>query len=263
MCPYAPQVTTHFFQAYSHPLETDDFQRLLAQIISNAKSSNSQTRASTVQLFETITTSSRSRNVDGLAFVAVSELLNLPKTGKSSGPDHRVALYSMLSFLKPSADVSPLLISTSTPLLAKETHEGATAVLAAALPPHVLYIIGDDDSKTTLSAETTALIAKEMNNAKPAVRRAFCTLAGSVFFEGESELITAKATAFAKAVLPSFEKNMQTVAANPLNSSGGPLEGYVALATLLGPFSQSGKFGTSLKSPFCLGPSSIDDTHCR
>jgi hypothetical protein len=44
-------------------------------------------------------------------------------------------------------------------------------------------------------------------------------------------------------VLPSFETSIKTVAANPLNATAGPLEGYIAIAVLLGPISRSGKFG--------------------
>lgn len=176
---------------------------------------------------------------DNLSRVAVPDLLNLPKSGKSAGPDHRIALYSMLAFLTPAATVSTALIQSTTPLLAKETQEGATSVLAAALPPHIIFLLREG----SLLPETTQLIAKEMSSAKPAVRRAFSGLAGSVFFQGQDLVETESGATFAKALLPSFESSLKTVSSNPLNSSGGPFEGYVAVATLLGPLSQSKKFG--------------------
>ena len=176
---------------------------------------------------------------DNLSRVAVPDLLNLPKSGKSAGPDHRIALYSMLGFLTPAATVSAALIQTTTLLLAKETHEGATSVLAAALPPHIIFLLREG----SLLPETTQLIAKEMSSVKPGVRRAFCGLAGSVFFHGQDVVETESGAAFAKALLPSFELSLKTVSSNPLNSSGGPFEGYVAVATLLGPLAQSKKFG--------------------
>jgi hypothetical protein len=37
-----------------------------------------------------------------------------------------------------------------------------------------------------------------------------------------------------------------------LNVSGGPLEGYIAVAVLLGPLSRTGKFGTSDEWEVCL-----------
>ena len=176
---------------------------------------------------------------NNLSRAAVPDLLNLPKSGKSAGPDHRIALYSMLGSLTPAATVSATLIQTTTPLLAKETNEGVTSVLAAALPPHIIFLLREE----SLLPETTQLIAKEMSSVKPGVRRAFCGLAGSVFFHGRDVVETESGIAFAKVLLPSFELSLKTVSSNPLNSSGGPFEGYVAVATLLGPFAQSKKFG--------------------
>lgn len=230
---------TQFFLAYKHPLEPSSFQRLLTQVINSSKSSSPVVRTNSVALFQALLTLNDPEDPHNLSRLAVSDLLALPKTGKTAGPDHRVALYLMLSFLPPSDGVSATLIQTSTPLLAKEPHEGATAVLAAALPPHIDFLLRE----SSLSSETTQLIAKEMSNSKPAVRKAFVGLAGSVFFNGQGTLETEKGVAFANALLPSFEACLKTVASNPLNSSGGPYEGYVAISVLLGPFAQSKKFG--------------------
>jgi hypothetical protein len=147
----------------------------------------------------------------------------------------------MLSFLPPSSGVSASVVESSTPLLAKETHEAAIAVLASALPPHLVFLLKTD---MAISAGTTHLIAKEMNNSKPVVRRAFASLAGRVFFEEDVDYSTGKAFEFAKAILPAFENSLKMVVGNPLNSTGGPLEGYIAVAVLLGPLSRTGKFGT-------------------
>jgi Generalcontrol nonderepressible 1 (Gcn1) N-terminal len=214
------------------------FHRVLTQIISSAKSSNTLVRTNSIQLFRTIVTRTKS---DDILSSTVAELLSLPKTGKSAGPDHRIALYSMLSFLTPSSSVSASIVETTTPLLAKETHEAAVAVLASALPPHLVFLLKNDAS---ISTATTTLIAKEMNSTKPGVRRAFASLSGRVFFEANVDFSAGKAFEFAKAILPAFENSLKTVAANPLNSNGGPLEGYIAVAVLLGPLSRTGKFGT-------------------
>lgn len=235
------KVAISFFRAYPHPLDSDAFRRILTQAINNAKSSNPLIRTNSVELFKTTTTGPASR-AHAHSQVAVPELLALPKSGKTAGPDHRVALYSMLALLPPSAATSPAVLQASTPLLAKETHEGATAVLAAALAPHIVFLLRDADAAALVPPETTALIAKEMTSAKAAVRRAFVTLAGSVFFS-DSGSWTEKATAFAKALLPSFENCLKVVAGNPLNASGGPLEGYISVAVLLGPLAQSGSSG--------------------
>lgn len=231
---------TKFFLVYSHPLDAELFKRVLAQIISSSKSNNALTRSNSIELFKALISHSNDDDPLNLASLAVSELLALPKTGKTGGPDHRVALYSMLTFLSSGSGVSSSLVESTIPLLAKETHEAATAVLAAALPPHVVFLL----SSSTLSPDVIQLIAKEMSSAKPAVRKAFSGLAGAIFFHEADIISKENGVAFAKTVVPSFESSLKTVSSNPLNSPGGPFEGYVALAVLLGPLSRSGKFGS-------------------
>jgi Generalcontrol nonderepressible 1 (Gcn1) N-terminal len=89
---------------------------------------------------------------------------------------------------------------------------------------------------------TASLIAKEMDNVRPVIRRAFCSVAGDALWEC-GELQTKEYLAFAAETLPSFEINLKNASANP-TSSTGPLEGYIALALFLGPYSRSHKFGT-------------------
>ena len=230
---------TRFFIAYPQPLDIDSFQRVLAQTINSAKATNATVRLNSIELFKALIARSDPLDPDNLSRVAVPDLLSLPKSGKSAGPDHRIALYSMLGFLTPATTVSAALIQSTTPLLAKETHEGATSVLAAALPLHIVFLLREGP----LLPETTQLIAKEMSGVKPGVRRAFCGLAGSVFLHGQDVVETESGATFAKALLPSFESSLKTVSGNPLSSSGGPFEGYVSVATLLGPLAQSKKFG--------------------
>lgn len=233
------KVITKFFIAYRPPLDIDSFRRVLTQTINSAKATNATVRLNSIALFKALIARRDPSDPDNLSRVAVTDLLNLPNAGKSAGPDHRIALYSMLAFLTPAATVSAALIQTTTSILAKEAHEGATSVLTAALPPHIIFLLREG----SLPPETTQLIAKEMSSAKPAIRRAFCALAGSVFSQGQDIVETESGTTFAKTLLPSFESSLKTVSSNPLNSSGGPFEGYVAAATLLGPLAQSKKFG--------------------
>ncbi|TFK45118.1 armadillo-type protein [Crucibulum laeve] len=237
---YALTTVSEFFSAYSHTLDNDAFCRVLTQVVNSSKSSNPVVRGGSIHLFRAILDNIYRPNTDtdGLTKLALTEILNLPKTGKTTGPDHRVTLYSMLALLKPSSSISTMIIQSSTPLLAKESHEAATAVLSAALSPHLILVLRDG----AVPSETTQLIAKEMGSAKPTMRRAFVSLAGMVFFEGDEILSQGHGVAFAKALLPSFEASLKAVASNPLNFSGGPFEGYVSLAVLLGPLSRSGKF---------------------
>jgi len=233
-------VVADFFSAYSQPFDTESFKRVLSQAINSAKSSNPSTRAGSIKLFKSIISIP---TVDSsLLSITVTELLALPKANKTAGPDHRVALYTMLASLPPSSEVSSSICQGIAPLLAKEPHEGAMSVLAAALPVHVGFLLNNN---IALSSDFATLVAKEMASLKPPVRRAFCSLAGGAIWsaaaaDGE---ITETALAFTKAVLPALENSLKNVSSNPLNSSAGPLEAYIAVAVMLGPLSRSGKFG--------------------
>ena len=236
---FALAVTT-FFLSFKHPLSLSSFQRLLTQVINISKSTNATVRTNSINLFKALLASTDPPYLHDFHKMAASELLSLPKTGKTAGSDHRITLYSMLSFLPPSEEVSVTLVQETTLLLSKESSEAAIAVLASALPSHIVFLF----CQLSLPPETVRVIAKEMGNTKPAIRKAFVGLAASVFMGERPVLDTENGLAFAKTLLPSFESSLKNVAANPLNN--GALEGYVAIAVLLGPFVKSKEFGTFL-----------------
>jgi hypothetical protein len=155
----------------------------------------------------------------------------------------------MLAFIAPSQLVSNPLVQTLPVLLARETHDAAVSHLASVIPRHINFLFQANES---LSRETMTLLAKEMNSAKPALRRAFCSVVGNVMWQC-GDLESEASLAFANAVLPSLESNLKTTAMNPLTSPPGPLAGYIALAVLMGPLSRSGKFGEQTPFKFTLG----------
>ena len=213
------------------------FQRLLTQVISISKSTNVTVRTNSLNLFKALLVVTDPHDALEYHKMAVSELLSLPKSGKTASSEHRTALYSMLSFLPPSEGVSVTLVQATTPLLSKEPSEAAIAVLASALPSHIVFLF----RQSSLPPETVRVIAKEMGNTKPAIRKAFVGLAASVFMGERPVLDTESGVVFAKTLLPSFESSLKNVSANPLNN--GAFEGYVAIAVLLGPFVKSKEFG--------------------
>jgi hypothetical protein len=144
----------------------------------------------------------------------------------------------MLSFLPPAEVVSLTLVQTTSPLLSKEPSEAAIAILASTLPPHIMFLL----RHASLPSETVQIIAKEMGNTKPAVRKAFVGLAGSVFLGEHSVVDTESGVAFAKTLLPCFESCLKNISMNPLNT--GPFEGYVSVAVLLGSFAKSKELGS-------------------
>ncbi|KAF8959922.1 armadillo-type protein [Flammula alnicola] len=238
----SPEYSLPVFLCIQTPLAVESFQRLLAQIISSAKSSNPTVRTNSIDLFKALIGLSDPVDPHNLARIAIPELVNLPKTGKSAGPDHRIALYSMLAFLTPATGVSLPLVQATTVLIPKEPHEAATSVLVAALPSHIVFLLRE----ASLPTETIQLISKEMNSSKPAVRKAFVGLAGSIFLDDQGVMDTENGAVFATGLLSSFETCLKTVSSNPLNSSGGPYEGYVALSVLLGPFARSKRFDAAI-----------------
>lgn len=217
-------------------MEDDIFRRLLAATLNSARSTNAVVRTNATQLFRVI--SSKSQEPDLLQF-AVNELLSLPKSGKTAGPDHRVALYTMLGHLSPSVSVSPLIVQSSPPLLAKETHETAISSLADGLIAHLTLCLREN---IPLPSDVLKLITKEMGNSKPSLRRAFYSLSGNALW-ALSDIDNDSCLTFIQAILPALEASLNNVATNPLSSTAGPLEGYIAVALFLGPISRSRKFG--------------------
>jgi hypothetical protein len=101
----------------------------------------------------------------------------------------------------------------------KETNDAAVRVLASLLAVHLTFIL---KANTEASADATAVIAEE-SNTKLVIRRTLLSITG--FFNGH------------------LKTNLEVLIANPLMAVVGPLEGYVALALLMGFLTNTGKFG--------------------
>ncbi|OBZ65072.1 Translational activator GCN1 [Grifola frondosa] len=228
-------VISYFFTAYSHPVQDDVFKKILTPTLNSSRSTSHVVRMNAAALFKVLIQKSAG---EGNVLHAVNEVLAVPKAGKTAGAEHRVALYSMLGSVTPSALVSETIIQTMLPLLAKETHDAAIVVSTSSITPHLVFCL---NANTVLPEDVMSLVVREMNSSKPAIRRAFCSLVGDAFWQ-LGELKSEVSLTFAKAVLPAFETNLKTVAANPLNAVAGALEGYIAVAILLGPLSRSGQF---------------------
>ncbi|KIJ63493.1 hypothetical protein HYDPIDRAFT_175892 [Hydnomerulius pinastri MD-312] len=231
---YSLSVISDFLVAYSHPLDAGTLKKLLTASLNSAKSGNSTVRTNAAALFKVLLPKIPSESLES----TITDVLALPLAGKTTGPEHRVTLYTMLSLVSPSVGASPNIVKALPGLLVKETNDVAVSVLAATIPLHLTFLL---TSNIAVPAEITSTIAKEINGSKPVMRRAFVGITGAALWELE-ELSTDAARAFAKGVTTALENNLKTVAANPLGAAAGALEGYVGLAVLLGPFAKSGKF---------------------
>lgn len=115
------------------------------------------------------------------------------------------------------------------------------SVLASALPSHFGFLLKNNKC---LSTEVTGIILKEMGSLKPAIKRAFCLLAGNAVWGSELEdsNVSEAVLVFAKGIIPALENSLKNVSGNPLNVSGSVLEAYIAVALLLGPLSKFSEF---------------------
>ncbi|KAH7908270.1 armadillo-type protein [Hygrophoropsis aurantiaca] len=233
---YSLSVISDFILAYPNPLDDPIFKKLLTAALNSAKSTNPVVRTNAALLYKVILSNSPS---DVNLEAAVSETLALPKAGKTTGPDHRVTLYTMLCTVLPSVSASSIIVQTIPNLLAKETNDCAVALLASLLPTHIVFLLRND---VAIATDVVGVIAKEMIGPKVPIRRAFVLVSGVTLWE-LAELNTGTSIAFAKGISAALETNLKTVAVNALNAPGGALEGYIAIVNLLGPLKRSGKFG--------------------
>jgi hypothetical protein len=226
--------------AYSHPLDVPTLKKLLTASLNSAKSSNPTVRTNASVLFKVLVSKFPPEFLESV----VSEILTLPLAGKTTGVDHRSTLYTMLTRVPNHDAVSVTLVNTLPTLIVKETNDVAISLLVHTLPTHLNHLLV---CNTPIPPDVTTLVSKEMNSAKPAMKRAFVSIVGTALWglDAVSESINDATKAFAKAISGALEGCIRTVSANPLGTTAGPLEGYVALAISLSHLADSGVFGTS------------------
>lgn len=239
-------VITEFLLAYSYALDLSTFKKLLVASLNSAKSNNPVVRTNAIELFKVlITKDSGSTNVNA----ALGDVLALPKTGKTTGPEHRLTLYTMLATILPSAEVSGTIVQTVPQLLVKEANDAAVGVLASIMAANLTYML---KANMQVPADITTVVAKEMSNPKLVIRRSFVSIAGSALWHVDM-LDTDAVLVFSTGIISALEANLKAVTTNPLAAAASPWEGYVALALLMGPMAKTGKFGmlVLLGAAFC------------
>ncbi|KIO34015.1 hypothetical protein M407DRAFT_17270, partial [Tulasnella calospora MUT 4182] len=101
--PAAAEASSSLFSVYPHQIPGDTLTRLIAPILGSLKSTNTETRSAASSLL--LRVAERLANESDVK-PAISEILTLLKGGKTTGPDHRIALYKILASIKPSNAVS-------------------------------------------------------------------------------------------------------------------------------------------------------------
>lgn len=222
---------TTFFQIYPHQVPDDAVGRLQTPVLNCLKSSNADIREAASVLFSSLV----NKASDSQLSSACGDITTMLKGGKTTGPDHRIALYNSLAALKPTSDASLIIVVTSLPLLAKESNDAVMASIEAAIIPHLVFVTRQG---VVLPADVTTLLSKELNGLKVNVRRSLSNVIGQMFWRvGDDSSAPDNATkaldAIAKSAAPALQAYLKTVSATPLNPPGGVRQGYVAVAILL------------------------------
>ncbi|WVF72242.1 hypothetical protein IAT40_007054 [Kwoniella sp. CBS 6097] len=207
--------------------------KLIPSTLSASKSSNAETRAKSVTLMQAIL--KRCQDEKKQAKIA-TEILALPKTGKTSSPEHRAILFSMVADLTPSEETSSVVVDILPTLVAKEGNEPAFHALGAGLIPHLAHALS---SNKAVSTAASSALAKELNSSKVSIRRGLSNAIGQAIWSVRSSGLqfSVEGEKFIGSLSPAFETNLKASSAcTPANATGF-LEGYVALALALGPLS--------------------------
>ena len=204
--------------------------KLLPAILVSCKSVTASTRAASLALFDVLYV----KNSTEQDLLPVAEQVYAPlKAGKTSSPDHRTTLFTMLGSLAPSAKLSPELVNLTLSLLPKESNDITITAMMRVITAHLPTSL---TAGSKLNAAATTALIRGMQEPKPNIRRVVCLAVGEVAWalDGAVESIGEAAKAFGVNILPGLESGLKTVITNPLNAPAGPLEGFVAIALLKG-----------------------------
>ncbi|WWD15877.1 hypothetical protein CI109_100301 [Kwoniella shandongensis] len=227
----ALQLTADLLESVPHDISTILPAKLIPSVLSSSKSSAADTRQKAVALVRAI--AKRCGDEKAQAKVA-TEILALPKTGKTASPEHRIALFTMVADLPVSDAVSSIVVDTLPALVGKEANEAAFHALGTGLIPHLSYIL--TSTKAVSSAASSAL-AKELNATKISTRRGLSDTIGQAIWAvtEKQQQFSVEGEKLIGVLAPALEVNLKTAAACLPANGAGFLEGYVALALALGP----------------------------
>ncbi|GAA6038663.1 hypothetical protein JCM8097_009472 [Rhodosporidiobolus ruineniae] len=209
--------------------------KLAPTVLTPTKSVSAPTRAAAIQVFQSLYASDEgaASAEDAEALLPVAEQIYVPiRTGKTTSPDHRTTLYTLLALLPTSSSkLSSEITTTALVALAKETNEATVAALTRVVALHLPTVLRNPSSAPLPQPQVAALV-KAMQDTKPPLRRAVQATVGSVFWAVRGAEATEAEKKLAEGLAPAFENAVKTMTASALNSPSGPLEGYVAVAVL-------------------------------
>ena len=133
------------------PSQRTDPKKLLTASLNSAKSSNPTVRTNASVLFKVMVSKFSSEFLK----CAVSEILTLPLAGKTTGVDHRITLYMMLTMFPKDNAASVTLVNALPTLIVKETNDVAILLLVRTLPTHLNRLLAYN---TPIPADVTTLV---------------------------------------------------------------------------------------------------------
>ena len=224
-------MTSDLLSAAPHDISSLLPAKLLPATLSASKSSNAETRTKAIRLFNVIASKCGDMAV---RLKVLTEVLALPKTGKTASAEHRVCLFTMSASIPPSDDISTYVIETLAPLVGKETNEAALQALCNNIHIHLAHILRSD---IAMSAATSSALSKDLNSSKVSTRRELSGGIGGAIWDihERSQQLSKEGEKFIGVLASSFETNLQTASSNPASNPTGFLEGYVPAALALGP----------------------------
>jgi len=222
-------VTTHLLISCPHDISAVLPSRLVPAVLSASKSSNSDTRANAISLLEAICRRCQDDNVRARM---VTEILALPKTGKTSSPEHRTSLFSMAATVPPSDPASNAVLDTLAPLIGKEGNEPALHALALAIIPHLSHLL---QANIPVSSATSGMLCRELGSSKLSVRRSLSQAIGEAVWQVQGSQLFSEGAKLLGSMAEAFEANLHNASNNTAAIPGGYLEGLVAAALAWGP----------------------------
>ncbi|EIW69657.1 hypothetical protein TREMEDRAFT_73934 [Tremella mesenterica DSM 1558] len=238
-------LTTHLVSSSPHDISSILPGKLTAAALSASKSSNVETRAKAVAFMAALCDRCQSHEV--LAKVT-TEILALPKSGKTASAEHRLCLFDMVTILPPSDQTSAIVFETLSPLISKESNEAALHALCTAIIPHLSYSL---TSSTTISPASTSTLVKEFSSIKLASRRGVAHAVGSAIWKVHERggQFSSEGWKFIHSITPALATSLASATSNQPAVVGGFLEGFVVVALTLGPLANVTECAQLFTSP--------------
>lgn len=227
-------IITHICEVSSVDLSAEVPQKLVPGLISATKSAKAENRSAAVAFGASL-----AKRLDAQAQGKMMvETLALPISGKTTGPENRIALFEIAASIPANASTSGVAASGLVPLLSKETNETAAEALCAALTRHLTFCTAEDVGQP--DDKCLASLKRDVTSMKTVLRRqVLLTIADALWASDASTTWSTAGTKMAEAVILGLEtafKSASTLA--PTSATSALLEPYMAVALVGGPLAR-------------------------